>query len=279
MILSQNYSVELGDEIQNAEKENESQHSYQFLGLVGWRRPLPPPVPLRKTAFQILPRGVLLSLGVLSVISEKTLAFLLLRIIIPGFIVEVPVGAFTEKIKTESHIAKVVISFYFCKKYAMANIKIGQGFDVHALQTGLPMWLCGVNVPSDKGFVAHSDGDVAIHALCDAILGALALGDIGKLFPDTDPAYKGICSRILLQRVVEKAHEAGWSIGNVDITIALEAPKLKPHIDTMRECLAPILGCGIGEVSVKATTSEKLGFTGRGEGCAVWAVCLLVRDN
>lgn len=161
----------------------------------------------------------------------------------------------------------------------MASIKIGQGFDVHALQEGLPMWLGGIRIPSDKGFVAHSDGDVAIHALCDAILGALALGDIGKLFPDNDPAYKGIDSKILLGKVVDHMTGAGWHIGNVDITIALESPKLRPHIDAMRSTLAPILGCSTEDVSVKATTTEKLGFTGRGEGCAVWAVCLLVRND
>ena len=159
----------------------------------------------------------------------------------------------------------------------MADIRIGQGYDVHALAPGLPMWLCGVEIPSDIGFVAHSDGDVAIHALCDALLGALALGDIGKLFPDSDDAYKGIDSKILLARVMEEVTGRGWHIGNVDISIALQAPKLRPHIDTMRRCLAGILGCGEENVSVKATTTERLGFVGRGEGCAVWAVCLIER--
>lgn len=137
------------------------------------------------------------------------------------------------------------------------------------------MWLCGVEIPSDRGFVAHSDGDVAIHALCDALLGALALGDIGKLFPDSDDAYKGIDSKILLARVMEEVTGRGWHVGNVDITIALQAPKLRPHIDGMRRCLAGILGCGEENVSVKATTTERLGFVGCGEGCAVWAVCLM----
>ena len=155
------------------------------------------------------------------------------------------------------------------------DFKIGNGYDVHALAPGLPMWLCGVQIPSDKGFVAHSDGDVAIHALCDAILGALALGDIGHLFPHTDPAWKGIDSKILLRKVVSLMTERGYRIGNADITIALQAPKLAPHILRMRETLAPILGVGTDCVSVKATTTEHLGFVGRGEGCSVQASVLL----
>ena len=155
------------------------------------------------------------------------------------------------------------------------DFKIGNGYDVHALAPGLPMWLCGVQIPSDKGFVAHSDGDVAIHALCDAILGALALGDIGHLFPDTDPAWKGIDSKILLRKVVSLMTERGYRIGNADITIALQAPKLAPHILRMRETLAPILGVGTDCVSVKATTTEHLGFVGRDEGCSVQASALL----
>lgn len=159
----------------------------------------------------------------------------------------------------------------------MANFRIGQGYDVHALQEGLTMSLGGVKIDSKIGFVAHSDGDVAIHALCDALLGALALGDIGKLFPDSDPAYKGIDSRILLGNVMEKVRQHGWKVANVDITIALQAPKLRPYIDTMRSTLAQLLDCSDDQVSVKATTTEKLGFVGRGEGCEVWAVCLLER--
>lgn len=139
------------------------------------------------------------------------------------------------------------------------------------------MWLCGVNIPSDRGFVAHSDGDVAIHALCDALLGALAFGDIGKLFPDSDDAYRGIDSKILLGRVMEMVSGSGWRIGNVDVTIALQSPKLRPYIDGMRLCLAGILGCDVERVSVKATTTERLGFVGREEGCVVWAVCLIER--
>ena len=157
----------------------------------------------------------------------------------------------------------------------MDQFKIGNGFDVHAIADGLPMWLGGVRIPSERGFVAHSDGDVAIHALCDALLGALALGDIGHLFPDSDDAWKGIDSKILLQKVMERVTGLGWQVGNVDITIALQRPKLAPHIAAMRRTLAPLLGVGEDCVSVKATTTEKLGFVGRGEGCSVWATVLL----
>lgn len=157
------------------------------------------------------------------------------------------------------------------------DIRIGQGYDVHALASGLPMHLGGVEIRSDFGFVAHSDGDVAIHALCDAILGALALGDIGKHFPDSSAEFAGIDSRLLLERVVELAGKGGWTVGNADITIALQAPKLAPFIPQMREELARIMGVKPSDVSVKATTTERLGFVGRGEGCEVWAVVLLKR--
>ena len=157
----------------------------------------------------------------------------------------------------------------------MMDIRIGNGYDVHALAAGLPMWLGGVRIPSENGFVAHSDGDVAIHALCDALLGALALGDIGHLFPDSSDEWKGVDSKILLRKVVERVHEEGWQVGNVDITIALQRPKLAPHIAAMREALSPILGVGMDAVSVKATTTEHLGFVGRGEGCEVWASAIL----
>lgn len=157
------------------------------------------------------------------------------------------------------------------------DIRIGQGYDVHALASGLPMHLGGVEVRSDFGFVAHSDGDVAIHALCDAILGALALGDIGKHFPDSSAEFAGIDSRLLLERVVELVGKDGWTVGNADITIALQAPKLAPYIPQMRDELARIMGVKSSDVSVKATTTERLGFVGRGEGCEVWAVVLLKR--
>lgn len=159
----------------------------------------------------------------------------------------------------------------------MTDFRIGQGYDVHRLESGLPMWLCGVQIPSPVGFVAHSDGDVAIHALCDAILGALAQGDIGHLFPDTDPAYKGISSILLLKEVVSRMHLSGFSLANADITIALQRPKLAPHILQMRQCLADAMGVEVEKVSVKATTTERLGFVGREEGCEVWAAVLINR--
>lgn len=155
------------------------------------------------------------------------------------------------------------------------DIRTGNGFDVHALAPGLPMWLGGIRIPSEKGFVAHSDGDVAIHALCDALLGCLALGDIGHLFPDTSDEWKGIDSKILLGKVVALVHEKGYRVGNVDVTIALQKPKLAPHIAAMRECLAGILDITTDRVSVKATTTEHLGFVGREEGCAVWASAVI----
>ena len=140
------------------------------------------------------------------------------------------------------------------------------------------MWLGGVQIESSIGFVAHSDGDVAIHALCDALLGALALGDIGHLFPDTSDEWKGISSTILLQKVMERVSALGWRVVNADITIALQRPKIASRVADMREHLAPVLGVEPSRVSVKATTTERLGFVGRGEGCEVWAVVLLQRD-
>ena len=157
------------------------------------------------------------------------------------------------------------------------EFRIGQGYDVHAVAPGLPMWLGGVRVPSQTGFVAHSDGDVAIHALCDALLGALALGDIGHLFPDTDDRWKGVDSKELLAAVLSLPEYAGWRVVNADITIALQAPKLAPHSATMRRTLAEVMGIGPERVSVKATTTERLGFVGRGEGCEVWAIVLIER--
>ena len=158
------------------------------------------------------------------------------------------------------------------------DLRIGQGYDVHQLREGLPMWLGGVQIESSIGFVAHSDGDVAIHALCDALLGALALGDIGHLFPDTSDEWKGISSTILLQKVMERVSALGWSVVNADITIALQRPKIASRVADMRAHLAPVLGVEPARVSVKATTTERLGFVGRGEGCEVWAVVLLQRD-
>lgn len=157
--------------------------------------------------------------------------------------------------------------------------RVGNGYDVHALKEGLPMRLCGVDIPSAKGFVAHSDGDVAIHALCDALLGAAALGDIGLHFPDSDPRYKGIDSTKLLEEVVgmiTSEADQTYRIVNVDITIALQEPKLRPHIDLMRQTLASVMNIDKSQVSVKATTTERLGFVGRGEGCEVWASAMIV---
>ncbi len=155
------------------------------------------------------------------------------------------------------------------------DIRIGNGYDVHALAEGLELWLGGVRVESPVGCIAHSDGDVAIHALCDALLGALALGDIGKHFPDTSDEFAGIDSKILLARVVALVRSMGWEIGNVDVTIAMQRPKLAPYIMAMRETMAEVMGVSVEDVSVKATTTEKLGFVGRGEGCEVYAVALL----
>ena len=159
----------------------------------------------------------------------------------------------------------------------MEDIRIGNGYDVHALAPGLPLWLGGIRIASEVGCIAHSDGDVAIHALCDALLGALALGDIGKHFPDNDDAYRGIDSKILLERTMDMVRERGWRVGNADITIAMQRPKLRPYIDSMRECIASIAGTDIGCISIKATTTEKLGFVGRGEGCEVFASVLLLK--
>ncbi len=156
--------------------------------------------------------------------------------------------------------------------------RIGHGYDVHALAEGLPMWLGGVRIGSPVGFVAHSDGDVAIHALCDALLGALALGDIGRHFPDSSEEFKGIDSRILLTRVMEMVSGQGWSVSNADITISLQSPKLSEYVPNMRGILADVMGVDVSCVSVKATTTERLGFVGRGEGCEVTAVVLLYRE-
>lgn len=152
---------------------------------------------------------------------------------------------------------------------------IGQGIDVHRFAAGRRLILGGVEIPHDRGLEAHSDGDVVIHALCDALLGAAGFGDIGHHFPDDDPAFKDIDSRVLLRRVMGSLGEARLSVINADLTIVAQAPKLAPHIAAMRESLAGDLGCSSARVNVKATTSERLGFTGRGEGIATFAVVLL----
>lgn len=157
------------------------------------------------------------------------------------------------------------------------DIRIGHGYDVHALGEGLRLVLCGVEIEHYKGCIAHSDGDVAIHAICDSLLGALALGDIGKLFPDSDAKYKGIDSRKLLKEVVDIVTSKGYSISNIDCTIAMQRPKLRPHIDLMRERLAEVVGIDVERISVKATTTERLGFEGREEGVSATAVSLLIK--
>lgn len=154
-------------------------------------------------------------------------------------------------------------------------MRIGQGYDVHRLVEGRELWICGLRLDHTYGLLGHSDADVAIHALCDAILGALALRDIGYHFPDTDPKYKGADSKVLLAEVCRMMRERGYEIGNTDITIMAEAPKFKPHIEAMCEKLAEVMNVERGRVSVKATTTEGLGFTGRREGIAANAVVLL----
>ena len=156
-------------------------------------------------------------------------------------------------------------------------IRIGHGFDVHAFGEPRPLMIGGVEIPYHTGFIAHSDGDVALHALTDALLGAVALGDIGKLFPDTDMQYKNADSRCLLREAYRQVLAQGYQVGNVDVTIIAQAPKMRPHIDNMRVVIAQDLHCDIAQVNVKATTTEKLGFTGRGEGIACEAVALLVK--
>ncbi|MDE6480406.1 MAG: 2-C-methyl-D-erythritol 2,4-cyclodiphosphate synthase [Muribaculaceae bacterium] len=156
--------------------------------------------------------------------------------------------------------------------------RIGQGYDVHKLVEDRDLWICGIKIPHTHGLLGHSDADVAIHALCDAILGALALGDIGKHFPDSDPKYKGIDSKILLSHVMKLIRGYGYELSNCDITICAEAPKFRPYIDEMRRTLANVMEVNVDCVSVKATTTEKLGFTGRREGIAAMAVALLSND-
>lgn len=151
-------------------------------------------------------------------------------------------------------------------------MRIGIGYDVHKLQEGLPLWLGGIRIEHTKGLVGHSDADVLIHAICDALLGAAALGDIGQHFPDTDPAYKGIDSKVLLCHVCQLLRDKGYAIGNVDSIIAAQRPKLLPHISLMRQTLAECMGIDISQVSVKATTTEHLGFEGREEGISAQAV-------
>lgn len=154
-------------------------------------------------------------------------------------------------------------------------IRIGHGYDVHRLSEGRKLILGGVEIPHQKGLLGHSDADVLVHAVMDSLLGALALGDIGKHFPDNDPQYEGADSISLLKRVSEIISRHGFSVGNIDSTIICQSPKLAPYIEQMRENIASAAGCEISQVSVKATTEERLGFTGSGEGIAAHAVCVL----
>jgi len=159
----------------------------------------------------------------------------------------------------------------------LAEFRTGQGFDVHAFGPGDHVMLCGVRIPHDAGVAAHSDGDVALHALCDALLGAVALGDIGLHFPPGDPEWAGADSRALTRSVVAMLADRGWRVNNVDVTVVCEAPRVAPHVSGMRGNLAADLELDLGAVSVKATTTEGLGFCGRGEGIAALAVVALVR--
>lgn len=158
------------------------------------------------------------------------------------------------------------------------DFRTGMGFDVHAFAPDRKLWLCGVEVPSQLGLLGHSDADVALHALCDALLGAAALGDIGHHFPDTDPRYKGIDSRRLLRHVVDLLTDRGFRIANVDVTIIAQAPKIAPYIEQMRATVADDIRIDVDRVSVKATTTERLGFTGRKEGIASLASCLILKS-
>lgn len=158
------------------------------------------------------------------------------------------------------------------------NFRVGHGYDVHALGEGLRLVLGGVEIPHTKGCIAHSDGDVLLHAICDALLGAVALGDIGKHFPDTSVEFKGIDSRKLLAKVVELLADRGYKVGNIDSTIAMQRPKLRPYIDTMREQIALTIGIDVDCVSVKATTTEKLGFEGEELGVSATCVALVYKE-
>jgi len=156
-------------------------------------------------------------------------------------------------------------------------MRIGYGYDVHQLAEGYELWLGGVNIPHTKGAMGHSDADVLLHAICDAILGALALGDIGQHFPDTDSAYKGIDSKLLLEKVITLAHDKGYRVGNIDSSICLERPKVMKYAADMRTIIAQICQIETGDVSIKATTSEKMGYVGREEGLWASAVVLMLK--
>lgn len=155
------------------------------------------------------------------------------------------------------------------------SLRIGTGIDFHQLAEGYPLWIGGIQIPHHKGAVGHSDADVLLHAICDALLGALALGDIGLHFPNTDPAYKNIDSKILLSHCMQLVKDKGYKVVNVDATLCLEAPKIRPYVATMQQTIAPLLGVAVDAVSIKATTTEKMGFAGREEGLMAQATVLL----
>lgn len=159
------------------------------------------------------------------------------------------------------------------------DIRIGHGFDVHAFSQNRKLIICGVEIENDKGLLGHSDADVATHAVMDALLGAAGLGDIGKLFPDTDEKYKGANSLKLMEEVINRIEKEGYSVGNIDVTIIAQKPKMSPHIETMRENIARVAKVDISRINVKATTTEKLGFTGREEGIATEAVALIKKER
>jgi 2-C-methyl-D-erythritol 2,4-cyclodiphosphate synthase len=156
-------------------------------------------------------------------------------------------------------------------------MRIGFGFDVHQLSEDREFWLGGIKIPAVKGILGHSDADVLLHAICDAILGALALGDIGKHFPDTDQSFKGIDSKILLSKTIELISQKGYRIGNIDSSVVLQQPKIMPFADDMRKCIAALCQISMDDVSIKATTNEKMGFIGREEGIVAYAVVLLLK--
>lgn len=158
------------------------------------------------------------------------------------------------------------------------NFRVGFGFDVHQLQDGKPFWLGGIKIPHTKGAVGHSDADVLIHAICDALLGAAGLRDIGHYFPNTSAEYKGIDSKVLLKKAIELISEKGYTVGNIDSTLCLENPKINPHIEKMKSVLSPILKIQVEDISIKATTNEKLGFVGREEGVCAYSVVMIQKD-
>lgn len=158
------------------------------------------------------------------------------------------------------------------------KIRVGMGFDVHRLVEGRPLWLGGICIPHDRGLLGHSDADVLIHAICDALLGAANMRDIGYHFPDTGAEFEGIDSKILLSRTTELLEARGWKVGNIDATVCAEHPKLNPHVEQMKQVLAPLMHVETDDVSIKATTTERLGFTGREEGISAYAVALIEKD-